>query len=131
MSPKKTNTIITIANRPPLKTKYQYEVIVKSFKVNIKKKQLKVVLENLDNSQFGRLHNVILPLPVCPGNHPTSLFLKTLDVDTTQIGKQIHLDNIIGKKLGIKFFKSEPPHDHNSIEFIKLKERTTHGHHTE
>ena len=131
MSPRKTNNIITIEGRPKPKANHIYEVAVKSLKIYKKKHLLQITLENCAGIQYGRLHVVILPLPAWPGNR-VSQFLECVGIDTEQIGKQVPLDTLIGKKLGIKFLDLKTiPFDHRSVEFIKLKERTSNGNHTE
>lgn len=128
--PKKSIDIITIQELSELRLNDAYEGLVKGVKIDKKKNILKVVVLNLSNSQYGRLHTILLPLPACPGN-PVCLFLEACGIDTCEIGQQIDLNSLIGKKLGIIFMDHQPPYDHRSVQFVKLKERSSHGNRTE
>ena len=117
--PKKKDRLITIQQLPEVQTNLAYESRLKSIKIDRRKNVLKIVLENLDATQYGRSHTILLPLPACPGN-PTCLFLEACGIDTPEIGKQVDLDSLIGKTLHIKFVNTEAvPFDYKSIVFIK------------
>ena len=127
MSPRKSPQFITIEPQPELKLNRIYEGLIKGLKINSKKSVLEVVCENRDRSQYGRSHLIYLPLSAWPGN-PTSLFLKCLGVDTAQIGKQIPLETLIGKRIGVKFRRLDTALlDHTCVEFVQPKEGTTNG----
>ena len=129
MSPRKSPHIITIEAQPELKINHIYKGIIKGLKVHSKKSVLEVVCENRDRSQYGRPHLIHLPLPAWPGN-PTSLLLECLGVDTAQIGRQVPLATLIGKRIGVKFLRLDTALlDHSCVEFFKPPEGTTNGDH--
>ena len=124
--PKKTDTIITIKESLPLNENQVYEVLVKVLKINRRKNHLRIVLHNLNSSQYGREHIITLPLPACPSN-PVCLFFESCGVDTIEIGKEIDLNSLIGKRLGVQFLCYTPPYDYRTVKFTKLQESCSHG----
>jgi hypothetical protein len=119
----RADTIITIKESPELLIDSVYEVLVKLIKINRRKNLLKVTLQNLDAVQYGRSHMIILPLPACPGN-PVCLFLEACGVNASEIGKEIDLTTLIGKRLGVQFLHNKSSYDHRSVKFTKLQEKS-------
>ena len=118
--PRKIPNIITIQEQPELRLNYAYEVLVKTVKIDKKKNVLKIILKNLDSSQYRRLHAIDLSLPAFPGN-PVCLFLEACNIDTNQVGKQIDLSSLVNKRLCIKFTDTKvTPFDHKSVVFAKV-----------
>jgi len=101
MSPRKNNTLTIVGWSDPKKGKL-YKGKVKKADVNRKSKCLRVIIENLNPSQLGRIHEVNLPLPVRPGNRTYS-FLTACGIDATTVGTKVCLDDITGAAIGMRF----------------------------
>jgi hypothetical protein len=101
MSPRKKN-MLTVEGWSNLKRDKLYKGKVKKVDVNKESKCLHVILDNLDPTQLGRLHELSLPLPIRPGNRTCS-FLTACGIDASAVGKRICLDDITGAIVGMKF----------------------------
>ena len=101
MSPRKKN-MLTVEGWSDLKKGKLYKGKVKKVDVNKESKCLHVILENLDSTQLGRLHELSLPLSIRPGNRTCS-FLTACGIDASAVGKRICLDDITGAIIGMKF----------------------------
>jgi hypothetical protein len=116
MSPSKTTNMITIIDWRKIKEKKLYKGTIKTAVAN--NKHLCIVIENLDNSQLGRLHDISLPLPVRPGSR-TSRFLTATGQDAKTVGKQICLGDIVGAVVGMRFSSSDG--SDKDIEFERIE----------
>jgi hypothetical protein len=101
MSPRKNNVLIVEAWPDPKLGKL-YKGRIRTSDVKGKPKCLHVTIENLDPSQFGRIHNMSLPLPVRPGSK-TSSFLAACGIDVSTVGTKVCLDDITGATIGMRF----------------------------
>ena len=101
MSPRKKN-MLTVEGWSDLKKGRLYKAKVKKVDVNRESKSLHVIIDNLDPTQLGRLHELNLPLPIRPGNRTCS-FLLACGIDASAVGKRICLDDIAGAIIGMKF----------------------------
>jgi hypothetical protein len=123
MSPRKDNTLTIVGWSDPKKGKL-YKGRVKKAEVNKKAKCLRVIIENLNPSQLGRIHEVSLPLPVRPGNRTCS-FLTACGIDAGAVGTRISLEDITGATVGMRF--SAPGQDgsqHVDFETIEDSSQT-------
>ncbi len=101
MSPRK-NDVLTVEEWPDPKENKLYKGRVVKTEAKGKPKCLHITIENLDPSQYGRLHDVSLPLPIRPGNR-TCLFLEACGVDVSTVGTKIRLDDITDATVGMRF----------------------------
>ena len=99
MSPRKNN-LITIEAWPNPKEGKLYKGIVR--KVEKKTECIQVTIENVDPTQFGRIHQESLPLPARPNNR-LSRFLKACGVDTDIVGTKTRGEDIVGVAIGMRF----------------------------
>ncbi|MFC1635087.1 hypothetical protein ACFL5Z_09615 [Planctomycetota bacterium] len=112
---KKKNTVTVVA-WDKIKIGKLYKGTIKKAEVN--NKHLHVIIENLDNSQLGRIHDVRLPMPVHPGSK-TARFLVAVGQDAGTVGKQICLDEIVGAVVGMRFSSSDG--SDKDIEFERIE----------
>ncbi|MFC1793576.1 hypothetical protein ACFL3Q_08330 [Planctomycetota bacterium] len=116
MSPNKTKSIITVVDWRKIKVGKLYKGMIKTAVIN--NKRLRVMIENLDNTQLGRLHDISLPLPVRPGSR-TGRFLTAAGQDANTVGKQIVLDDVVGAVIGIRFSTANGSDQNSDFERIK------------
>jgi len=101
MSPRKKNLLIVKGWAKPKKGKL-YKGIIRE--VEIKAKHVHVVIENLDPTQLGRVHEIDLPLPIRPSRyHRTCSFLMACGIDATSDGVSVDLSQIAGVTVGMRF----------------------------
>jgi len=100
MSLQKKNTL-TVEDWPRPKAGKRYKGLVKQIKVDKKTKSLRVTIENLDPTQSGRIHDIVLLFPVRPGSR-TSRFLGAAGIEANTVGKQVIIDNIVGTVVGMR-----------------------------
>lgn len=63
-----------------------------------------VIIENLDPTQLGRIHEIDLPLPLRPSRyHRTCSFLTACGIDVSTVGAKVCLDEIAGVTIGMRF----------------------------
>lgn len=101
MSPRKNNMLI-VEGWPDPKSGKLYKGRVGRSEAKGKPKRLHITVENIDPSQFGRIHDMILPLPVRPGNRTCS-FLTACGINVNTVGTKVCLDNISGVTIGMRF----------------------------
>ena len=101
MSPRKNN-LITVEAWPKLRPGRVYKGRVKDASIEKKSNVLHVVIENLNPRQFGRIHEIDLPLPVRPGNHTCS-FLLACGIEATAVGATVCLDQIANTMVAMRF----------------------------
>jgi hypothetical protein len=101
MSPRKNNVLTVEGWSDPKKGKL-CKGIVKKADVGKKQKRIFVIIENLNPTQLGRIHEVSFDLPVRPGNR-TSLFLIACGIDANTIGTKICLEDIVNTTIGMRF----------------------------
>ena len=107
MSPR-NNKILVVQDWPNLKIGKMYKGIVKKIDINKQAKCINVTIENLDQTQLGRIHEINLPLPIRPSvNHKTCSFLLACGVDASTTNTKINLDNIISSIIGMRFKASD------------------------
>lgn len=116
MPPSKTKNMITIIDWRKIKERKLYKGMIKTAVAN--NKHLRVVIENLDNSQLGRLHDISLPLPVRPGSR-TSRFLTSTGQDADTVGNRIVVGCIVGAVVGMRFYSSDG--SDKDIEFERIE----------
>lgn len=116
MSRAKTTNIVTIVDWRKIKIGKLYKGIIKKAVAN--NKYLRIGIENLNNTQLGRLHDISLPLPVRPGSR-TGRFLTAAGQDANTIGKQINLADLIGTVIGMRF--SNVDGSDQNIEFERIE----------
>ena len=101
MSLQKKKTL-TVEGWQQLKEGKRYKGSIKQIRVGKKTKSLHVTIKNLDPTQSGRIHDIVLPLPIHPGNR-TSRFLAAAGIEANTVGKQICIDDIAGNVVGMRF----------------------------
>lgn len=116
MSRSKTKNTVTVEDWRKIKIGKLYKGTI--MKVVANSKHLHVVIENLDSNQLGRLHDILLPLPVRPGSR-TGRFLAATGQDANTIGKHICLDDIVGAVVGMRFSTADS--SDKEIEFERIK----------
>ena len=99
MSPRKNNMLIVQDWSNPKKGKLYKGIVRKAKK---KTQYVHVIIENLDPTQLGRMHELSLDLPVRPGNR-TSLFLTACGIDADTVGMKVCLDDIVNTTIGMRF----------------------------
>jgi hypothetical protein len=101
MSPRKNN-IITVKAWPNPKKRKLYKGLVREAVKSPGKAH--VVIENLDPTQLGRIHEIDLPLPPRPSQyHKTCSFLMACGMDASSDGVSIDLNEIVGITVGMRF----------------------------
>ena len=79
-----------------------YKGIIK--KAVDKTQYIHVIIENLDPTQLGRIHEIDLPLPIRPSKyHRTCSFLIACGIDANIDGIEIDLNHIIDTTIGMRF----------------------------
>lgn len=114
---------ITVTEPPPLKHGKLYPGRILAVTQEKKSKLIRIKLENLDPVQFGRTHEIGLPLAVWPGNR-TSQFFTAAGVDTTRPDQKISVDDCIGKTVGMLFGAEE---DATAITFEPFQNKRRHS----
>ena len=99
MSPRKNNMLIVQDRSNPKKGKLYKGIVRKAKK---KSQYVHVIIENLDPTQLGRMHELNLDLPFRPGNR-TSLFLTACGIDADTAGTKVCLDHIVNTTIGMRF----------------------------
>ena len=101
MSPRKKN-ILSVKGWRNLRKGKLYKGIIKEA-VN-KTQYIHVIIENLDPTQLGRIHEIDLPLPIRPSKyHRTCSFLMARGIDANIDGVKIDLNHIIDTTIGMRF----------------------------
>lgn len=101
MSPRKKNILTVKGWRNPRKGKL-YKGIIK--KVVNETQFIHVIIENLEPTQLGRIHEIDLPLPIRPSKyHRTCSFLMACGIDANIDGIEIDLNHIIDTTIGMRF----------------------------
>jgi hypothetical protein len=101
MSPRKNNVLIVKGWANPKKGKL-YKGIVREAKN--KTQYVHVIIENLDPTQLGCIHEIDLPLPLRPSRyHRTCSFLTACGIDVSTVGAKVCLDEIAGVTIGMRF----------------------------
>ena len=101
MPPRKKN-IVTTESWPAMKEGRVYGARIKSAAPDKAAGFLHVTVENLDSSQLGRIHELMLPLPLRPGNRACA-FLAACGVNATAVGTAVDLDRIVNIVVGMRF----------------------------
>jgi hypothetical protein len=101
MSPRKKK-VLTVRGWPnPRKGKLYKGIIKKAFD---KTQYIHLIIENLDPTQLGRIHEIDLPLPIRPSKyHRTCSFLIACGIDANIDGMEIDLNHIIDTTIGMRF----------------------------
>ena len=101
MSARKKNVIIVKGWSDPKKGKL-YRGVVREATKGVELAH--VIIENLDPSQLGRIHEMDLPWPVRPSRyHRTCSFLMACGIDAIIDGVSIDLNEIAGTTVGMRF----------------------------
>ena len=123
--PRRKTNIVTVEPWPDLKPGRLYKGRVRTLSVDKAGNRLRLIVENLNPVQQGRIHEIDLPLPVRPGN-PTAAFLTACGLDANEIGTTIDLDRIVGGVVGLR---CRPPaaDQVEAFEFEKVATPTPEG----
>ena len=101
MSPRK-NYVLTVEGWPDLKKGKLYKGIIQ--KAVNKARAIRVVIENLDPTQLGRIYETSLPLPIRPSRyHKTCSFFMAYGIDATIVGTKMGLNDIVNTTIGMRF----------------------------
>lgn len=121
---KKCITTITIEDYLPYREEDTlYSGIIENIRIQPKRNLISVLIRHDDQEQRGRIFETTLPLPARPDN-PTYCFLKACGIDSLSPGVQIHLKDLIGSHVGIRFSGIDDSGNPQTITFENLSTLT-------
>lgn len=119
----KKQNIVTIQDYVPYKKDCLYPATIKEVWIQGKRNRIVVNLRHQDSEQDGRLFTTALPLPARLDNS-TYCFLKACGIDSLSPGVQIHLKDLIGSHVGIRFSGIDDSGNPQTITFENLSTLT-------
>ena len=102
MPRRKKTQMITVEPCPDLIVDHVYPGIIKEYTLHDASNRLRVVVENCDSRQEGRVHQAELHLPVHPLDRSCRFFM-ACGIEATEIGTPIQIDLIVGRHIGLRY----------------------------
>ena len=117
MSPRRT--MLTVQDWPQPKSGKAYRCRIDKCRLRRKAAVLQIDLYHLDSEMEGKLQSLDFALPIRPGN-PLSRFLGACQLDVSQIGSHVCLDEIIGRLVGLRYEKASGSEERAAVTFIPV-----------